>query len=246
VEQPPHPLLASELRVERAYAHMLELREALLQYIEDHRGLWTLTRDEKHDLRFVQVRPFPPLPPLPSILIGETIYNLRAALDYIVYTIACHATGKDVKGTQWPIEDDPDIFEGRHTGKHPKTGKRVAKWLDGLDAPHIQVIEEMQPFKSGQWARTLRELSNPDKHRTLTPFDAKGNVEYRGPDEIVWLPGQEEAEVDLKYRVALEFNISKMNLPLLPTLKLLHDEVALVVQLFKGFFVTRVVPQDPT
>jgi len=238
VEPPYHPLYGSELRVGRAYEHMLELREELIRYIESHKGIMGLERDEEAGvLRPVRGDP-PPFPPRVSILIGEVAYNLRSALDYIVYVLAVHSTGRDVKRTQFPIVDSQETFYGHCTGRHPVTGKRMWRMMRGLKRGHVMVIEAMQPYHpESEWTRTLRQLSNPDKHRTLTPLQVEGRVhDFRSPSEIVWQPGQEEQEVDLRYRVEIEPQLTELDLPLLPTLKLLHDEVALTVDLFKQFF----------
>ncbi len=40
-----------------------------------------------------------PMSPIISILIGETIYNLRSALDYLVYDLAQLDAQKVIKGT---------------------------------------------------------------------------------------------------------------------------------------------------
>ncbi len=48
-----------------------------------------------------------------SILVGETFYNLRAALDYLVYELARRDTGIPQERTQFPITDTPERFFGR-------------------------------------------------------------------------------------------------------------------------------------
>ena len=57
-----------------------------------------------------------------SLWMGETIYNLRSALDYLVYVLARAGKPSNVRDTQFPIEDTMDNFAGRITGKHPKVG----------------------------------------------------------------------------------------------------------------------------
>ena len=48
------------------------------------------------------------LPPTFGIRVGEAIYNLRAALDYLVYELAILDSGNVQQGTQFPIEDTKD------------------------------------------------------------------------------------------------------------------------------------------
>lgn len=121
-------------------------------------------------LLFVYLHPEPPyyprqtLPPfgkrrlpLVSILIGEICYNLRSALDYLVYELAILDSSKRQDGTQFPIDDTPEKFS-----KHKRS------WLKGLNSNHVAAIEKLQPYNGADWARILRDLSNPDKHRLLT------------------------------------------------------------------------------
>jgi hypothetical protein len=69
-----------------------------------------------HDAILVEAKPkhpgllhfWPPNPfPIPeeiSIVVGEICYNLRAALDYLVYELARLDSGCIQNGTQFPIE----------------------------------------------------------------------------------------------------------------------------------------------
>jgi hypothetical protein len=39
------------------------------------------------------------------------------------------------------------------------------EWLRGVNDPHVRTIESLQPYRGVAWTATLRDLSNPDKHR---------------------------------------------------------------------------------
>jgi len=97
-----------------------------------------------------------------STIVGETIYNLRAALDYLVYELAQLDAGKIVKKTQFPIEDTKNGFHGRRN-----------TYLRGVSDAHIEQIKLLQPFNGCNWTGTLRDVSNPDKHQHLTYATAK-------------------------------------------------------------------------
>jgi len=108
-----------------------------------------------------------------SIRVGEHIYNLRAALDYLVYELSGH------KGeSQFPIEDDCDGFTSRRTG-HKASGENVRRYLHGVSPAHCDLIEAVQPYrlKAGNadertnWTGLLRSLSNKDKHRRLVALN---------------------------------------------------------------------------
>jgi len=89
-----------------------------------------------------------------AIRIGEICYNLRSALDYLVFELATLDSGCEQSGTQFPIEGSPEGFVGRR-----KT------YLKGVNDAHVARIEQLQPYKRCQWTKNLRDASNPDKHR---------------------------------------------------------------------------------
>ena len=74
----------------------------------------------------------PQIPPIISILIGEVIYNLRAALDYLIYDLAWLESGRVIDGTQFPIEDTVKGFSRRRN-----------TFLKGLRDKHIAAVETM-------------------------------------------------------------------------------------------------------
>ena len=99
-----------------------------------------------------------PIPPLIEILVGEIVYNLRAALDYLIYELAILDSGQVQKRTQFPIVDKSSDWANNC---------RQYK-VDKLTKRHKSEILALQPFSGCKWTQTLREISNPDKHRHLT------------------------------------------------------------------------------
>lgn len=108
----------------------------------------------------------PILPVRFSVLVGEVCYNLRAALEYLVYELARHDSGAVQRGTQFPIEDDPARFACR---KDPADRRFV---LPGIDAANVAMIERLQPYNGAQWTGALRDRSNQDRHRELNATQA--------------------------------------------------------------------------
>jgi hypothetical protein len=110
-----------------------------------------------------------PVDPIIRILAGEVVYNLRAALDYLVRDLVILDTGADPKGgTQLPIESDEKAFTARHDWRVPtKKGTRKTRYLEGLHESHIAAIERLQPKPGSDWLGILRELSDRDKHNEL-------------------------------------------------------------------------------
>lgn len=96
-----------------------------------------------------------------GVLAGEVVYNLRAALDYLVYALAELDSGTINEKTQFPIEERPEVF----------WGQRRNTWLGGVSDDHVAQLALYQPFSGCTWTGILRDLSNVDKHRQLTPLN---------------------------------------------------------------------------
>jgi hypothetical protein len=100
----------------------------------------------------------PDIPPRVSAIVGDICYNLRAALDYLVFSLSGLDSGLDFPMTQFPIERRNRDF----------TGRVKAGWLGGMNAAHKTAIQGLQPYRGNDWATALKNISNPDKHRRLT------------------------------------------------------------------------------
>jgi len=111
-----------------------------------------------------QLGGWPPMPPDLPVVISDAVHNFRAALDYIVYELAREDSGGIVDGTQFIIEDCKIDPADRSRG----FDVRSKRYLKGLTQPHVNAIEVLQPYNGVQWTKDLRDISNPDKHRTLT------------------------------------------------------------------------------
>lgn len=162
------------------------------------------------------------------LLVGEAIYEIRSALDGLVYQLAVagrHASGKkyrDPTGTQFPIEDNAKMFEGRVTGK--LGSKHCAQYLAWVQPEFVQEIRAVQPFAGCQWTRLLRDISNQDKHRFLSEFSTKLEIEFRPPAE-----GQEKVNMDLSIEVFLRPDL----IPLIPALQMIHEGACAFVGRFE-------------
>lgn len=171
------------LRIKRAREH--------IQAIRKFERRIAIKPDEivtKHNVEMIPSRGFAVLadfpdfiiPPAPlddhrwAIRFGETIYNLRAALDYLVYSLAYLGSGKECKSTQFPICSDPCDFKQAIKRGH----------LRGVNAAHRAAIETLQPYPgrhASKWLTDLSRFSNPDKHRRLTVVTTRVNEQRRYP-----------------------------------------------------------------
>ena len=108
-----------------------------------------------------------------GILIGDTVHNLRGALDHLVWQLSLYGRNgrnpRNRKTVQFPIlkEPIPDIEPEAFLG-----AKKEALW--DVVPRHRAIIEGHQPYKGWHGLMVhplarLRELSNTDKHRIINP-----------------------------------------------------------------------------
>ena len=109
-----------------------------------------------------QIREHPPA--RLGVLLGDSIHNLRSALDHLIWqvTILDGATPDDA--TQFPI-----------ASKSKSQFDRMAdRRIPGLRAKHRALVKRVQPYHAGNRAHAhplsvLAALSNTDKHRIVNP-----------------------------------------------------------------------------
>jgi hypothetical protein len=170
-----HPLDGALLRAERADRHIGEAQQLVTDYARKCDAHVVVTYDkgtgEPRPLRFESTQ-FPAIPLLLPLAISDAVHNLRASLDYVVFELARKENPNADRGrTQFPITD--------HKVGDGGFDKRSNRELAGLSRAHIGAIEGLQPYNGVEWTRTLRDVSNPDKHESANsnrapecwPFD---------------------------------------------------------------------------
>jgi hypothetical protein len=165
------------------------------------------------------------------ILVGEICYNLRGALDYLIFELAERDAGVPQKNTQFPIVDTPEKFRSEGLPR-----------LKGVNDTHVLMIERLQPYHDGcDWAGSLREISNPDKHREFSAMRGTGSgvayapsdPEYEGlalPIRRVQHPARGEMDVKLDFTCAVHFNDGP---PVVETLELVKLKVSETLTAFQ-------------
>jgi len=177
-----------------------------------------------------------------AVIVGEVIYNLRAALDYLVYELAWQDSGAEQHGTQFLIENVPS------DPKHPERGfqPRSKTCLAGFHKHHIDAIENLQPYKGCAWTKTLRDISNPDKHRQLTAIGGSmesisriesgisGSLNNRSGQILRGVGGSyTDTNIDLQYAIKVTLPDGT---PIVETLEILKGKVAATIDAFKPEF----------
>jgi hypothetical protein len=212
-----NPFIGCDLRCQRAKEHLAEATSLASIYTLQQEGktYWDINAKLENALVFKSEYTAPPLKI--SIIIGEIIYNLRSSLDYLVFSLAQLDSGSQQLMTQYPICDNLADFK-----------KRTSRDLQGLSPLSIGQIEKFQPFSGSPCLKTLRELSNPDKHRHLL----KAGHSSIHNMKITLLPNKEE-RIDTSERIFLTFDDDQ---EVLPTIQLLITEVENIIALFKKSF----------
>lgn len=159
----PDPLLAVKLKIRRAHEHLHFLQLAIQGFFQ-REPYNTLSRFDRQTDRYVVslvVREDPPAEWGP--MIGDFVNNLRSALDHLAVALVKRSGGATDR-TSFPI------FAERPAESQWKAS------IVGMQPDHITAILAVQPFNNPQppglidTLRWLRELSNQDKHRALTPL----------------------------------------------------------------------------
>lgn len=107
-----------------------------------------------------------------SLLIGDCVHNMRAALDHIAYQLAINCmetlSESEAKSIEFPIISNPDDFDRMTKKGKPAYGTGLAK-IQYADPAVRPLIEAMQPYNGGDWEllALLHDLDRIDKHREL-------------------------------------------------------------------------------
>ena len=109
-----HPLDDCFERVNRASEHLVELENGIRNAREAQADTVPIEfdRDPPHRITH-RVHPETFYGMRMGIVVGEICYNLRSALDYLVFDLAELDSGAPQNGTQFPIIDLQQEFVGR-------------------------------------------------------------------------------------------------------------------------------------
>ena len=223
-----HPLDGCDRRIVRAD-----------RYIKETEGLLRIFAGECEDYIIAcyntpTLVQFPGVHPDLPLAISDAVHNLRAALDYLVYELALKDSGQPQDGTQFPIE--PEKFGISADGNKFGFDVVAPRFLRGLSPAHRDAIEKFQPYNGADWAQTLKDISNPDKHRQLIPIsvDTILGVWVHGPDvEGKKLPSGDTIKADPTHTVYISLANRAAPLRIVPTLYQLQGAAMDTVNFFR-------------
>ena len=99
-----------------------------------------------------------------GVLIGDTVHNLRSALDHLMWQVTLLDGGTPNDSTQFPIASKSKAQFDRMANRR----------IPGLRAKHRTLLKRVQPYHAGNDAHrhplsVLATLSNTDKHQIVNP-----------------------------------------------------------------------------
>jgi hypothetical protein len=157
-----HTLAPIGFRVEWAKKHISELEREVETFLASE-PYEIASKLDNSGYYVADIRCDPPISI--SLIAGDVLFNLRAALDHLAYQLAL-ANGttdeKVLRGTSFPIFDSADLY-GRYSRER----------MQGMSQDAIDSIDATKPYAGGNhllWQ--LHKLNNIDKHRLLVTVGA--------------------------------------------------------------------------
>jgi hypothetical protein len=160
-------------KARRARSHLEALRIATDTEREQNRVPLRAEPDSSEGYFVLRIAEEPKLPLLQwGVITGDVVHNLRSALDHLFWRVA-HHEGRNPgnpAAVQFPIME-----------KGPSSAYWERSFVSAIDPSHAQRLERHQPYNpfqgpdnySGPYVHPLallKELSNDDKHRVVTPI----------------------------------------------------------------------------
>lgn len=228
-----HPLDSARKRIERAGKHLDDFIAEVEAYATREANNIRVEYDEIRDQPNFILAPKSPRPDEFALIVSDCIHNLRAALDYVVYELAkLDSRLSDPDGTQFPITIEDEFI------KHRKARLKGKGPFAHLTEAHVNAIEAYQPYKGVQWTKTLRDISNPDKHRKLVRQRSGRRVHLGDPGRTRETfkgvrPGRSDMELERRVSVRIFFSDRR---PVVETLDILKHQVGRVIDAFSPEF----------
>lgn len=150
------------LKINRTATHITELRAAIAEFAKTNPYTIVHKAHSVPGVTSVIARLTHPTPPIIDVLVGETLFNLRSALDQIACALVQANGGTDLKNTYFPFADSEEVFFSKETQKK----------LAGMSDQAKEVMNSFKTYKGADdvmWA--MNKLHNTDKHRTLIPLN---------------------------------------------------------------------------
>jgi len=255
------PLLGSRLKLQRATSHLQELDQAVAAYIASKPFRVQMSEDASEDLVYT-VRIAAPVPSEWAAIIGDIVHNVRSSLDLLANQLVATSGGAPDTNTRFPISRDQTALGASLSSAlqgaspaiarfvnrlHPyKGGNALLAQLHALDivdkhriilvvgAAHRNVVLRMQmsvPWQAEPIVSPPLALKPADRQFPLGDgdevFRVKAQAKSTGP-----LP-----EPQFTFELCFGEPTEVSGLPLLPTLRSMHEHVSRIVDIADRFLI---------
>ncbi len=159
-----HPLDGIQAKYDRAIEQFDELRTEMEAFFngepKPYFSVGEFDTDAWEWVERWQIREEPP--PRFGVILGDSIHNLRSALDHLMWQVTLLDGGIPNNQTQFPIIKESET----------KFDAEANRRIPDLSSKHRALVKRAQPYHEGDKAAlhplaVLNELSNADKHRIL-------------------------------------------------------------------------------
>lgn len=162
----PIDLSSVNAKLRRANSHFEMLRDELIRWRDGnpYSGTVESNTDSTRYSFHIHIKGTPDFEWW-SLIVGDCVHNLRAALEHLVYAIAIHESGQNPPPKEdrlaFPIADDPGDFK--------EVSRRIATLSDTVQT----AIERIQPYNRTHPTlppplAILRDFEKTDKHKLLS------------------------------------------------------------------------------
>lgn len=145
-------------KLQWAEEHIKKLNAATHSFRQKHADVIIAEPHEDVGEVWYKVAYVPEIPAPIALMLGDALYNLRAALDYLAHELVVIAGNEPNSQTAFPIfNTSKDFSDG------------VDKKVKGMRQTAIEAFRSIQPYQGG-FGHTLwqlHRLNNIDKHRVL-------------------------------------------------------------------------------
>ncbi len=254
---------SARLKIFRAAKHLKAIKACIADYASERP--YTIVKSKRKDTVRITIRKPPPAEI--SILAGEMIYQMRSALDHLIFELIKSNPTSCVLPPKWDERCEFSIKDTLKPGQTTPLAASNFEGLPGLSMAAFTFIESVQPYYNygavNHCLRFLRILSNIDKHRRLQivigkfrKYDsirlasglmAKGFETLHSGAEFPADPGlngDPAVSVNRRYRATVHFDESSLGnagtLAVDYILKLILDQIRLVI--FPAFEVMLIGP----
>lgn len=127
--------------------------------------------DFKTGWHTVEITRVEPIPPRPSVLVGESLYHGRSALEHLVWALVKANHGKPGKDHTFPILDKRPRVKGAKNTADAFIQIAQRKQLAGVPVAAIRLIESLQPYRRQDPSRSflsiLHHMARDDRHHAI-------------------------------------------------------------------------------